>query len=86
MPWNFKGPYNVTWDKRNTPATQPGFVDALAVKWEDVIDLGNELKKDIWINIFYNDDDYVFNLATMLRDNLDHNVHVYVEFANEAWY
>ena len=44
------------------------------------------LQKDIWINVpVAASDDYVRELALLLRDNLDPNLHIYVEYSNEVW-
>jgi len=54
--------------------------------WEYVIDLANRTKISPWINIPVSaDTNYVTQLATMLRDNLDPNLKIYVESSNEVW-
>lgn len=56
------------------------------VAWEWLIDLGNRLEKDIWINIpLKADNDYVENLASLIQERLDPNLTVYVEYHNEIW-
>lgn len=43
-------------------------------------------KKDIWINIPHAaDDEYVTNLAKLIKDKLDPSLKVYVEYSNEVW-
>lgn len=41
------------------------------------------------IGIFFNfdkaDNDYVYNFATLLKDNLNDTLTVYVEYSNEVW-
>ncbi len=72
------------WDRRSKPddarQTEKG------VAWEYMIQLANELKKDIWINIPHTaDDNYVTRLARLLRTTLLPGLKVYVEFSNEVW-
>ncbi|MBX7103853.1 MAG: Ig-like domain repeat protein [Gemmataceae bacterium] len=56
------------------------------VAWEYIVQLGNQLGKDIWINVPTNaTNDYVTNLATYLKNNLNPDRAVYVEWSNEVW-
>jgi hypothetical protein len=67
-----------TLDKKRT--------DAEGARWETVIELANTARRDPWINIPVRaSDDYVRNLATLLRDTLDPSLNVYVEYSNELW-
>jgi len=48
--------------------------------------LANELHKDLWINVpAHATDDYVSNLAALVRDTLAPDLNVYVEYSNEVW-
>ena len=59
---------------------QPG------IPWELVIRFCNENNKDPWICIPYKaSNDYVTQLATLFRDNLDEDLQVYIEYSNETW-
>jgi hypothetical protein len=75
----------VDWKDRATPA------DALQTSpkgcaWEFGIALANQAKKDLWINIPTRaSDDYVRQLAKLLKDSLDKDRVVYVEYSNEVW-
>ena len=76
----------VNWDDR------PKFDDARqanyskGVAFEYMIELANELHQDAWVNIPYmTDDNFVRNMATLFRDNLDPGLKIYVEWANEIW-
>lgn len=54
--------------------------------WEVIIALGNQAKRDLWINIPVRaTDDYVRQLATLIKSSLDPGIHVYVEYSNEIW-
>ena len=73
-------------------ASDPTQQDARGVAWEYVIQLANAANKDIWINIPQGVDltdtsanNYVTQLATLLKANLNPNLHVYVEYSNELW-
>ena len=71
------------WDYA-TQQSGMGFQNGLAPEYE--IELGNELKENIWINIPHlADDAYIRNLATEVRDNLNPNLKVYLEWSNEVW-
>jgi len=57
------------------------------VAYEWMIDLCNKTQKDMWICIPHRaDDTYVTNLATLIRDDLDPNLRVYLEYSNEIWH
>jgi hypothetical protein len=56
------------------------------VAWEVMIALANQTQKNLWINIPHQADaNYVTQLATLVRDTLDPNLKVYVEYSNEIW-
>jgi hypothetical protein len=75
----------VEWADRTKPtdALQSG---KRGVAWEYGIELANKSKKDLWINVPVNaSDDYVRQLAKLLKDKLDPDRVVYVEYSNEVW-
>ena len=54
--------------------------------WEYAIDLANAVNRDMWINIPAKaDDDYVRQLALLIKKRLHSNLNVYVEYSNEVW-
>ncbi|MBM7566102.1 S-layer homology domain-containing protein [Paenibacillus sacheonensis] len=72
--------------KLTTDATQLALDGKNGAAWEYVIELANETKKDIWINIpVAASDDYVKQLAKLLKEKLDPSVRIYVEYSNEVW-
>jgi hypothetical protein len=81
-----------TWDQRTLP-TDPQQSDWVkGVAWEYIIQFANTTGKDIWINIpehvnvaspYW--DNYVTQLAKLLKATLNPNIHVYVEYSNEVW-
>src|SRR5205807_5801195 len=54
--------------------------------WEYCIELANHTGKDIWINIpVAATDEYVRQLASMLKNRLKPGLNLYVEHSNEVW-
>lgn len=73
------------WATRATPASTH-YASVAGVPWEHIIALANETGKDIWINIpIAADDDYVWQLARLLKSTLNPTSVVYVEYSNEIW-
>ena len=73
------------WSERTTPASATQAGDKGAA-FEHAVQLANELGKDIWINVpALADDDYVRNLALLLKGTLAPQRAVYVEYSNELW-
>ena len=53
---------------------------------EYAIELANLTKKDLWVNIpLRASDAYVTELAQLLKDTLNADSHVYLEYSNEVW-
>lgn len=53
---------------------------------ETIADLSNESGTDVWVNMPTRaEDDYVRQFAGLLRDRLNPERHVWVEYSNEAW-
>jgi hypothetical protein len=83
-----------TWSQRTQPsaATQtkvanPGdLVQEKGIAWEYAVELANTLGTSVWINVpAQADDNYIDNLATLLRDSLSPNLKIFVEYSNEVW-
>lgn len=56
------------------------------VAWEYIVELCNQSGKDPWICIPHlATDDYIKKLAMLLRDNLDPELKIYLEYSNELW-
>jgi hypothetical protein len=75
----------VNWSDRAqaTDATQS---TAKGAAWEYVIALANAAHKDLWINIPEGaTNDYVRQLAALLKQQLSPDLVVYVEYSNELW-
>lgn len=66
--------------------TDAGWGSANGVPLEAVIDLCNTESADCWINIPHTaTDDYITQMATLVHQQLDSGLKVYVEFSNEVW-
>ena len=78
-----------TWASRRTPdyytqgvTTDPSYGTAI----EHMIELANLTDKDAWICIPHlADDDYVTQAARLIRDTLEPDRKVYIEYSNETW-
>jgi hypothetical protein len=70
------------WSDRTAPAT-PG-QEKLAYEW--MIDLCNRVGADLWVTVPHQaNQDYSFQLATLINANLKPGLKVYVEWSNETW-
>lgn len=75
----------VRWSDRplRTHATQ---ASSLGVAYEYMIMLANELRADLWINVPHlANDEYLTSLGELLRDNLEPELKVYLEYSNELY-
>ncbi|QKD82368.1 calcium-binding protein [Thermoleptolyngbya sichuanensis A183] len=53
---------------------------------ETMVALANEMQVSPWFNMPHQaTDEYIANFAAYVRDHLDPNLRVYVEFSNEVW-
>ncbi len=74
-----------TWAERATPL-HATWASERGVPWEVCIALANELDTHVWINVPHlADDGYVRTLATVLRDQLEPERIIFVEYSNEVW-
>lgn len=76
--------------KIKTFAERPKVTDATytakGVPLEIMVDLANTMKTDPWFTMPHlADDDYVEKFAAYVRDNLDPDRLVYIEYSNEVW-
>ncbi len=71
------------WADRPEP-DDVSYADGVPV--EVMVALANELETDAWFNMPHlADDDYVRRFAEYVRDTMDPELKVYVEFSNEVW-
>ena len=74
-----------TWDQR-TPFNYRTQAKRTGVAWEYAIQLCNQANKDAWINIPHRaNDQYIRNLAWLLKSQLKPNLKIYLEYSNEVW-
>jgi len=74
-----------TWSTRARP-DNTHYASPAGVPWEHIIALANQTGQDIWINIPVGaDDDYVLQLAKLLKSSLNANTKIYIEYSNELW-
>jgi hypothetical protein len=84
MDWNSTNNSEiVSWSERTTT----DYVNQTnSVAYEYMIQLCNHTQSNMWICIPQAaNDDYVTQLATLIRDTLDENLICYVELSNEVW-
>jgi len=73
------------WAERSTPEASH-YSSPQGMPWEYVTTLARESGQDLWINIpAQADDDYVRQLAGLLRRELPATTRLYVEYSNEVW-
>lgn len=74
-----------SWATRAAP-DKTRYASSAGVPWEHIIALANQSGHDIWINIPIGaDDDYVLQLARLLKRSLHAESKVYIEYSNEIW-
>ena len=86
MPWTkTNNSPAVRWSDRST-LEDASYRWRTGVPYELCVDLCNELQRDMWINVPHMaDDNFVNKLAILIRDRLDPDLNVYVEYSNEVW-
>ncbi|MCC7245601.1 MAG: PKD domain-containing protein [Saprospiraceae bacterium] len=88
MDWmQTNGNEQVSWANRTLPNHYSQSVTPHGgVAYEYIIQVANLMHKDIWICIPHQaDDNYVTQMATLFRDQLDPGIRVYIEYSNEVW-
>lgn len=86
MDWgSTNGHKNAIWANRVRPE-DAHYGTSLGVPYETMIALCNQIGKDCWICIPHMaDDDYVQQLASLVKRDLNSNLKVYIEYSNEVW-
>lgn len=73
------------WNERKRPGYYTYGGDA-GVPYEVIIQLANQLGKDIWICVPHAaNDDFIAQMAALFRDGLDPHINIYLEYSNEVW-
>lgn len=74
-----------TWAERKQP-THYTYGGDTGVPYEVIIQLANQLDKDIWICVPHAaDDDFIRNMAQLFKDELNDSITIYLEYSNEVW-
>lgn len=86
MDWNLVNNSVVgSWSQRTT-LQHANWRAGTGVPYEVCIDLCNALRSDMWVCVPARaDDDFVRQLARLIRDRLSPSLRVYVEYSNEVW-
>ncbi len=75
----------VNWIDRSMPDYYT-YDNFKGVPYESMVQLMNITNKDGWICVPHTaSEDYIRNMAIYFRDNLNSELHLYVEFSNEIW-
>lgn len=75
----------VNWADRTTLQTYSR-TSLKGAPYEDVVQLANQAKSDVWINVPDRaNDDYIRHMADLFRDTLDPKLKIHVEYSNEVW-
>lgn len=90
MDWN-----STNWSKQTTWATRTlktanhlNYAQwaGTPIAYEWMIDLCNRTNKHMWVNVPHQADaNYMTQLATLIKNNLNASLNVYVEYSNETW-
>jgi hypothetical protein len=74
-------------DRRKvTDATQESTDQTFGYAWEYVALIGNLSNRDLWINIPAEaSDEYITELARLMRDRINPDLNLYLEYSNEVW-
>ncbi len=75
------------WSERTTPDSNTQFdVPGGGIAVEYIAALCNTLNADAWVNIpALANDEYIHEFARVIRDSLNHELRIYVEYGNENW-
>jgi hypothetical protein len=64
----------------------PAYGYRQANRFETALQLCNRVQRDCWLNVPHQaTDDYVRQLAALVRDTLDPTLKAYIEYSNETW-
>jgi hypothetical protein len=82
--WSKTGPITQNWDSRIK--SKNAYAGSIGWPWEYAIRLCNDTDMNMWINIpVAADDNYIYNLAKLLKKNLNPKLNIYIEYSNELW-
>jgi hypothetical protein len=74
-----------TWDQR-AQTSDATYMQQQGVPIETIVDLANQAGTDAWLHVPKEADDaYIRQMATLVKERLNPNLKVYIEFASEGW-
>lgn len=82
------------WSERVTPDTTPSWSNFCcptlrndsSVPYEGVVQMANAIGKDFWLNLpIAVDDDFYLSLAKLLKESVNSDLAIMLEFGNEMW-
>jgi len=74
------------WEHRVQPTYYTQSHSRRGMAWEYIIDMANHTKADLWVNVPHAaTDNYMRELADLLKRRLAPNKQIYLEFSNETW-
>jgi len=80
--------FPIYWEDRADPNLPPvlNMRKNKGGSWESIVEICNETDKDMWINIpVIASDDYIRELAKMLKENVKPTLNINIEIGNEMW-
>jgi hypothetical protein len=85
MDWNVTNRnYSRNWEDRPQVSDATYTLNGIPYEW--MIEICNRKQADAWICIPHlANEEYIREMATMFRDNLDPDLTIYVEYSNEVW-
>lgn len=84
--WNDRKPENFAFFASMEDDGYATYTTKGSVPYEYMIMLCNELNRDMWVNIPHlATDDFINQLATLIRTRLKPNLKVWIEYSNECW-
>jgi hypothetical protein len=73
------------WSERSTP-NYFTYGTGAGVPYEMMAQLANQLEQDLWICVPHQaNNDFILQMATLFKDNLDEDRTIYLEYSNEVW-
>ena len=78
--------YSTTANWSERPKATDANYNRAGIPWEDLIDLANQVGSNVWVCVPARaTDDYVTQLATLLKQRLNPGLQIYIEYGNEMW-
>ncbi len=84
--WAWYDTTTLTWGNRIPKGKHRVHEEHGGMSYEHIIEFTNTVNKDAWINIPHlADSNYIYQMATMFKNNMNEDLTLYVEFSNEVW-